>query len=270
MGKPENRSSALALGINAILGTDEKTLKNILKDFHSRFALYSDPLVRHATSDNTFDFREIRREKMSIYINVPDSDKERLRPLLTLFWSQFLQQMTKNEPNLQEEPYGVLALIDEFGNMSRIDPLKNGMSFLRSYRIRAIAIVQYLGQISSIYGREDSKAFLNTKVKIAYALTDYDDAQFFSKMLGKKTVVTTSSAQSFGNMTRPGHRSKSKQHQSRALMSAEEIMQLKKNEQIIVLEGSYPIKATKPFYYQDPILKEWIRTETNGVGVLRG
>ena len=93
--------------------------------------------------------------------------------------------MTLHEPS-QDEKIRVLALLDEFGNMSRISKLKEGMSFLRSYNIRMVVIVQYLSQITSIYGRDDARGFLNTKVKIACTLNDAEDAKFFSEALGKR------------------------------------------------------------------------------------
>jgi len=127
---------------------------------------------------------------MSIYIHIPPYDKDRLSPLLTLFWAQIIQQMTLHEPG-QDEKIPVLALLDEFGNMSRISKLKEGMSFLRSYNIRMVVIVQYLSQITSIYERDDARGFLNTKVKIAFTLNDAEDAKFFSEALGKKAVSLT-------------------------------------------------------------------------------
>ncbi len=238
---------------NSLLNSDaEKTQKNILKDFHSRMTLFADPMVRAATRKNDFDLRKLRQEKMSIYLNIPDSDKERLRPLLTLFWAQCIHVLTQTEPNLNEEPYPVLALLDEFGNMARINKLKEGMSFLRSYRVRAVVIVQYLSQIISTYGQHDAKGFLNTKVKIAFALNDLDDAKFFSASLGNKTVKVRSSSSSMGQ-----HESSSKNtsFQSRPLMTPDEIMQLKKDDEIILLEAAMPVRAKKCWWFRNKFYK---------------
>lgn len=219
-----------------------KLAKNILKDFHSRVALFSDPMVRQATSANDFDLRDLRKRKMSIYICIPDADKERLKPILTLFWAQFIHLMTESEPDIAHEPYPVLALLDEFGMMARINKLKDGMSFMRSYRVRPIIIVQYLSQILSVYGQYDSKSFLNAKVKVAFALNDIDDAKFFSQSLGTKTVRVSSSSKSHGHHDTVSH---NLAYQSRPLMTPDEIMQLPKKELIILLESHLPIRARK-------------------------
>ena len=168
-----------------------------------------------------------------------------------MFWAQLLNALSATEPK-PDEPYGVLALMDEFGNMARINKLKDGMSFLRSYHIRPIIIVQYLGQIISTYGRDDAKGFLNSKVKIAFALNDMDDAQFFSKALGKKTVKVTSSLINTGHGDNPGSRSESFNYQSRALLSPDELGCLPESKQIILLEAKSPIKANKCYWFKEP------------------
>ena len=246
----ENEFSTLFIqNAHALLGAEERTQKSILKDFHSRMSLFSDPLVRAATKNNDFDFRELRREKISIYIHIPDADKERLTPVLTLFWSQLINAMSSHVPSA-DEPYGVLALMDEFGNMARIPKLKDGMSFLRSYHIRPVIIVQHLSQITSIYGRDDAKGFLNSKVKVAFALNDIDDATFFSKSMGSKTVYTSSNTISSSNGNNFGSHSRSTSARLHPLMSADEIMQLPKSKAIVLMEGRSPLKINKCYWFK--------------------
>ena len=184
-----------------------------------------------------------------LILQITDSDKDRLSPILTLFWVQLINAMSDHEPT-QDEPYGVLAVMDEFGNMARINKLKDGMSFLRSYRMRCVIIVQQLSQIISTYGRYDSKGFLNSKVKIAFALNDMDDAQFFSKSLGMKTVKVSSSSISSGHGDHAGSRSENINYQSRALMHPDELMQLPDKKSILLIEAKSPIKADKCYWFK--------------------
>jgi len=60
------------------------------------------------------------------------------------------------------------------------------MSFLRTYHLRYLVLVQYLSQITSVYGVNDSNDFLKAKVKVTFTLNDRDDADDFSKALGQK------------------------------------------------------------------------------------
>lgn len=254
----EKFSKHLKQNAFSLLGADEKTQKNILKDFHSRVGLFNDPIIGYATSKNDFDLRELRRRKISIYIHIPDADKERLSPILTLFWAQLINILSAQVPQ-ENEPYGVLALLDEFGNLARINKLKDGLSFLRSYHMRCIIIVQYLSQITSVYGREDARGFLNSKIKVAFALNDMEDAQFFSKGLGNKTVKVTSSTINTGHGDRVGSHSESVSFQSRALMSPDEIMQLSNKKAIILVEARSPIKANKLYWFKDSYYRHLLK-----------
>ena len=126
--------------------------------------------------------------------------------------------MTRHEPS-ECEPFSVLAVLDEFGNLSKINPLREGMSFLRSYHLRCLVLVQYLSQITSVYGVNDSKGFLNAKVKVTFTLNDRDDADYFSKSLD----------------------------QSQPLMRPESLMTLSKKEGIALIEVCHPVKIKKSF-----------------------
>jgi type IV secretion system protein VirD4 len=256
----EEFSKPLKQNAFALLGADEKTQKNILKDFHSRMGLFNDPLVGYATSKNDFDFRELRKKKMSIYIQIPDGDKGWLSPILTLFWAQLIHVISEHEPQA-DEPYGVLALMDEFGNMACINKLKDGLSFLRSYRMRCIIIVQYLAQIYSIYGRYDAKGFLNSKVKVAFALNDREDAKFFSESLGSKIIKVSSSSVNTSHGDHPGSRSENISFQSRPLMTSDEIMQLSDKKAIILMEARNPIKADKCYWFKDSNYRHLLRVD---------
>lgn len=226
---------------------NEKTRKSILKDFHSRMSLFMDPMVRYATSGNDFNLSMLRKQKMSVYIQIPDADKMRLRPILTLFWAQAINHLSQSEPDLKQEPFPVLALLDEFGNMARIDKLREGLTFLRSYRVRAIVIVQYLGQIVANYGHENAKAFLNCKVKIAFALNDINDARFISESLGHKTIKVRSHSSSQGQHTST---SQSTNYQPKALMMPDEIMTMKSSRCLVLLESYAPVLAKKMYWFK--------------------
>jgi len=243
-------SSILLKNMYAILDSDEKTKRNILTDFHARMSLFNDPIISYATSKNDFDFRKLRKNKMSVYIYIPSSDQKRLSPILTLLWDQIINAMSKNEPD-ENEPYGVLALLDEFGNMGRINALNKGVSFLRSYCVKCVMMVQYQGQIIDVYGREKAKAFTNSKISIAYALNELDDQHYFSTKLGKKTIKVKSNSKSKSNNQSGGSQGSNESYQPRELMTKDEISRLPKKKEIILVESGYPIMADKCYWFSD-------------------
>lgn len=227
--------------LSSVLSADEKSQANILSDYINRLNLFGDPIIRAYTSKNTFDLSKMRGHNISVYIKINPVDQERLRPLLTLIWSQFLTEMTRSEPNRQD--LKVLALMDEFGNLAKLPMLKSGMSYLRSYKVRAIIIVQYLDQIKSVYGQNDCHAFLNCKTKVCFSLSSYVDAEFFSKLIGNLTVSVKNRSNSMGKV------SISQNKQSRPLMSPDEILRMPKDKCLILIEGENPVMGKKNFYF---------------------
>ena len=242
----------------ALIDADDRTRSNILQDFYARITLFGDPIIQKNTAASDFDLRELRKQRMSVYIHIPEREKERLAPLLSLFWAQFVDSMTIKEPDLSVEPYAVLALMDEFGNLSKIDKLKSGMSFLRSFHIIPAIIVQYLGQIESVYGKVDLHGFLNTKIKMAYTLNDKDDAEYISQCLGQTTVMTK--GRSISTHTRSSGVSINESDQLKPLMRKEEIMRLPKEQALILVEGHMPIRAKKCFWFKESLYKNQLNT----------
>ncbi len=231
--------------------TPDETRLNVLKDFHSRMTSLMSYSIRQATSQNTFDLRKLRKEKMSIYIHIPPSSKQLLSPLLTVFWAQVTHLLTQKEPDIQNEPHAVLCLLDEFGMIAKIDRIRESLSFLRSYRIRFLIIVQYQNQIVAAYGKEDADSFFNnTKTKIYFTSTDYQDAHRVSQSLGVKAAKIENRSVNTGSFTSDGHVTLNQNHQSVPLMRPDELMQLDEKYSIILVAGHPPIQAKKVYWFK--------------------
>lgn len=235
-------STEVRQSLSSILMADEKSQSNMLSDFINRLNLYSDPLIQKWTSKNTINLNKLREENHSIYLKLNPSDQDRLKPLMTLFWSTFLNESTRREPLPSE--LKVLCVLDEFASIGKIPLLKNGMAYLRSYGVRAIIVVQYLDQIRSTYGEKDSEAFLNCKTKLAFSISSNKDAEWFSRLMGQTTKRIKTSSLSSGRKTRNINK------QSRYLLTPDEIMRLKKDQLIFFYEGEDPVICKKNYYYK--------------------
>lgn len=232
-------------------GAHEETRKNVLMDFHSRMVALMSHSIRTATSKNTFDLRDLRRKKMSIYIHIPPSSKKLLSPILTVFWAQVTHLLTQKEPDLKKEPHAVLCLLDEFGMIEKIDRIRESLSFLRSYRLRFLIMVQYLNQIISTYGREDADSFLNNcKTKIYFTATDFEDAKRISQSLGHKTAKIEGQSINTGSFNSVGHVTTNHNYQSVPLMRPEELMKMSEKQAIVLVAGHAPVKAKKVYWFK--------------------
>lgn len=235
------------------INNHDKTRSTILEQFAGYFELFDDPIVDAATSATDFDIRNLRREKMTIYIGFTDDDMERLSPLLTLFWQQTISAMIQKVPNPTEEPYPVLCLIDEFSSLGRIERLRRSLKLLREYRVRCVLMFQYIAQTYEQYSHDEARAFTNIKTKIAFSADDINDAEFISKIMGTRTKKVHSG--SVSNQSRGMSDSKSYSYQAIPLMRPDKIMKLSTSTALIMRTGHAPVKASQYTWFKQSSMK---------------
>ena len=224
-----------------IVDGDERTIGNIITSFRSAIRVLGIPSVQKATAKNDLPLDKLRERKQFICLQFPAQKDHKIIPLITALWEQTIDLQTR-ENNPDGLP--ILSLLDEFGNLGRVNALSDGMTFLRSYKVRLILVVQHLGQILDTYGEHATRSFLSAKAKVFYGLTDLKDARFVSELLGKtekqvksKSVQTTPGKGTSVSINTCWHQ--------KELMTPDEVMRLKRNKGLIVLEGNYPMLVNK-------------------------
>lgn len=232
----------------------EKTRVSVLTSFASYFELFDNPLVAAATSRSDFNIKNLRRKKMTIYVGVTNDNLVRLSPLLTVFYQQVTDVLTRKVPE-QDEPYGVLFLMDEFSALRRMESFHKNIGLYREYMLRMVIIIQELSQLYDIYGRDGAKVFINAKVRIAYTQNDDETCKLIETALGTKTISIKQQSRSLsaGLLSDRAQKTESTHYAPRPLMLAQEIRLLPENKEIILLQGHLPIYAEKiAWFKQEP------------------
>lgn len=237
----------------AYINTEQETRSNMLVSFSSHFGLFDDPMIDAATSASDFDFGDLRRKKITIYVGFTDEDMHRLSPLLTLFWQQLLSRMIQAIPDKVDEPYPLLCLVDEFSSLGRIESLRRSLKLFREYRVRCVLMFQYIAQTYEKYSHDEARAFVNIKTKVAYTTEDIQDAEFISKMLGTRTQRVV--AHSVSNQSHGASHSKNTSYQAIPLLRPDEIMKLSPKLSLIIRSGSAPIKAGQYIWYKERVMR---------------
>ena len=243
------------------INTEQETRNNIRISFAGHFGLFDDPTIDAATSASDFDFGDLRRKKMTIYVGFTDEDMHRLSPLLTLFWQQLLSRMIQAIPDKKEEPYPLLCLVDEFSSLGRIESLRRSLKLFREYRVRCILMFQYIAQTYEKYSHDEARAFVNIKTKVAYTTEDIQDAEFISKMLGTRTQRVVTHAVS--NQSQGMSDSKNTSYQAIPLLRPDEIMKLSPKLALIIRSGSAPIKAGQFIWYKERVMKNLLQDQSS-------
>lgn len=242
------------------LNNAEKTRQGIVETFSGYFELFDDPFIDAATSGSDFDFSDLRRKKMTIYMGFSDDEMKRLAPLLTLIWQQVISCMIKEIPDPIKEPYPLLCLIDEFSSLGRIEQLRGSLKLLREYRVRCLLMFQYIAQTYEKYSHDEAKAFINIKTKIAYTTEDIGDAEFISKMLGTRTKRVVS--YSVNNQQQGISDGKSVSYQAIPLMRPDELMKMSPKIALIIRSNNSPIKAKQWIWYRELSMQFLVKPKT--------
>ena len=240
------------INFNEFLQKAEKERSGVVSTLNSALEIWANPFVDAATSASDFDIRDLRRKRMSIYLGITPGNIKRFAPLMNMFFQQVISVMTEHEPKT-DEPYTALLAIDEFPLLGKMDILKDGVAFLRSYRVKPMFVCQSKSQISEIYGDHGSQSmFQNCKTKNAFVPNDIKEAKEISEQLGKKTVVTYSRTYTNAGI---GQGSLSKSYTSRELMKPDEVMRFTKHKSILLVENTRPIKVKKVQWFKDKNFK---------------
>lgn len=246
----------------------EKTRLSILATFQSYFELFDNPLIEAATSKSDFDIRKLRQERMTIYVGVTNDNLVRLAPLLTVFYQQVADIMTRKIPT-EDEPHGVLFLMDEFSALRRMESFHKNIGLYREYRLKMILIIQELAQLYDTYSRDGAKVFINSKVRIAFTQNDEETCQLISSAVGDMTLeVKNRSQHTNTGLFSNAQPTESIHYVKRPLLLPQEIRRLSENKALILLEGHETVYANKIRWFNEKRFKEKVLGAINIPAVL--
>lgn len=248
--------------LNNFITKASKEQSGVKSTITSALNIFSNPLIEAATSGNDFDFRDLRRQKMTIYICIQPNDLDRLAPLINLFVQQLIDQNTQDMPAHYENKrlvrgnpaykYPVLLLLDEFTSIGKLQILEKSIAFIAGYGLRLLTIIQSPSQLRSTYGSDVAETMeRNHAARVVFRPDTMSEAQEISTELGQVTVTQVSkTAQSH-----KAQKSTSTSLTKRQLLLAQEVKSLKDTQALIFVGGCPVIFADKIAYYKDKAFK---------------
>jgi type IV secretion system protein VirD4 len=240
------------MNIAAFLQKADKERSGVISTMNSSLELWANPLIDAATAKSDFNIMNFKKEKTSLYVGLTPDNINRLQKLMQVFYQQATEFLSRKMPDLKEEPYGVMFLVDEFPTLGKMEQFKSGIAYFRGYRVRLFLIVQDTQQLKGTYEDAGMNSFLsNSTFRITFAANNYETANLISQLIGNKTVEQESFSRSkfvdLGAATKPINISQT----SRALLLPQEVILLPKEQQIVLIESFPPIMSSKIFYYKD-------------------
>lgn len=250
----------------------DNTRSGVEATFNAPLMGFQADTMRLATSGNDFDFRDLRKKKMTIYIGITPDQLENARLILNIFWQQLILVNTKELPQANPELiYQVLLLEDEFTAPGYMPIVLKGVSFIAGYWLRMLMVYQSNSQLEAPqpngYGREGAKTLLtNHACQIYYTPREQEDAEKISKMLGNTTVKNRS--RNIGVGLKGGGGSES--DTVRALMLPQELREMSFSDELITIDNGKPILCQKAFYYNDPYFMNKFKQVSKSLSKIKG
>ncbi len=251
----------VASAAREVLNKSENERSGVLSTAMSFLGLYRDPTVAMVTSRCDWRISDLveGRSPVSLYLVVPPSDISRTKPLIRLVLNQIGRRLTEhlhaeNGANAAAR-HKLLMMLDEFPALGRLDFFETSLAFLAGYGVRAFLIAQSLNQIEKAYG--DHNAILdNCHVRVAFATNDERTAKRISDALGTATEQRAMRNYA-GHRLAPwlAHVMVSRQETARALLTPGEVMQLPATDELVLVAGTPPVRASKLRYYEDSTFK---------------
>lgn len=250
----------VASAAREVLNKSDNERSGVLSTAMSFLGLYRDPTVAEVTSRCDWRIADLvgGKRPASLYLVVPPSDISRTKPLIRLILNQIGRRLTErlDGGGRAAGKHQLLMMLDEFPALGRLDFFETALAFMAGYGIRAFLIAQSLNQIEKAYGEHNS-ILDNCHVRVAFASNDERTARRISDALG--TATEQRSMRNYaGHRLAPwlAHVMVSRQETARPLLTPGEVMQLPATDELVLLSGLSPIRASKLRYYEDPNFRD--------------
>ncbi len=241
------------MNIASYLQKPDKERGSVTSTANSSLELWSNPLIDTTTATSDFNLHEFKITPHTAYIGLTPDNISRLKPLMNMFYQQAAAFFTSRMPQPHEK-YGILLLMDEFPTLGKMEQFQAGIAYFRGYKVRLFLIIQDTEQLKGIYEESGMNSFLsNSTYRITFAANNMETANLISQLLGNKTATAISYNKPKYLDLNPGARSLNVSETQRALLLPQEVIQLPRDEQIILIESQPPIKSKKIFYFKEKL-----------------
>jgi type IV secretion system protein VirD4 len=241
-------SQACVSALSDFTSASDNTFSGIKQTITSKLNLWLNPYVDAATSETDFDLRQVRRERISIYLGVSPDNIDRIAPVYNLFLQQLIDLNTRELPASGGQ-VPVLLLLDEFARLGKAPVIASAFSYVAGYGLRLLPVIQSRSQPRGIYGADvNDEIIANCGLEVVFTPKELRVANELSERLGFFTMNVKSKSWTIHGML--AHRSISESDQRRALMMPQELMQMPKGELLLLRGGIPPVRARKIEYFR--------------------
>lgn len=264
-GQPEVHPEVLHAA-ESILSAEERMRSGVQATAESMLELWADPLVaaNTATSDMRLSDLMCGDRPMTLYLQPPASDVQRVMPLLRAIVDLTGRTLMQDQTEADGRPkrHRLVMVLDEFPMLGRLEFFETMMGAMAGYGIRASLVCQSPNHITRAYGRENV-IIDNCHIVTSFAATDGDSAKRIAEMAGEVWEVRESETHKRPRPLFGWHSGSTTQREERRpLLLPADVRSLPRDEQLIFVSGVKPIRAKKLKFDEERLFRDRLRPAT--------
>lgn len=263
--------------LSSLSAMPDKERGSVISTAFAGINIFKNSAVVARTSFSDLHFKDLRGVKdpvtgewkpISVYLSINQTDARALGMISSVFIELMSSYLISNPPKYENKtdgkmgPYPCLFVLDEFPQMPKLKAVIDGPAVGRGQKVSYLLIGQDLGQISGKYGKDDLETVISTTAcKIILSQNNEVTAQRFSKMIGNRTVQTTSYSKNEGGLgkgSNPFAKNVSYQLQGVSVISTTQLLSLPMLKQVVLMQSyiDRPIMADSPRWYLDKNMRK--------------
>lgn len=233
----------------SFLAGEERMQSGVKATAESFFGLFADPIVAEKTATSDFRIADLMcgERPVTLFLQPPPSDAQRLMPLMRLLLNQIARALMESQTHAlgRRKRHNLLLVLDEFPQLGRMPFFETAMGAMAGYGLKAYLVCQSLNHIVRAYGR-DNVILDNCHVVTAFAAADMETAKRIADMAGETWEERPhESVQRPRAILGPRKGSIIYREERRPLMLPGDVRQLGRDEQLIFVSGAKPLKTQK-------------------------
>lgn len=239
-------------GFKGFISQETKIMQGMASQAKSALSILSDPDIGRLTAESSFDFTRLRREKIALFLTIPQN-RISYYSLLASMWYTQLFHFCLDDSQYQANSLPIYFLLDEFGHLT-IPDFGSIITTTRARRISLAFVIQSISQLEERYGKQGAKTILTGGVasQLYFPGMDIDTAIDLSKILGD---VTHEHYSPLGGVRR----------EKEALMTPSALRTMPDNQVLYLFANKRPVLLdVVPYYERREFVK---RTKTPPVRV---
>ncbi|MCQ2413654.1 MAG: type IV secretory system conjugative DNA transfer family protein [Clostridia bacterium] len=250
---PLSRAASLS---KQVCDAATQTRASYMSIVYEKLTLFNDAGICSLTAVSDFTAADLAERPTALFLKIPD-EKDTRHNLAAIFILNIYKTLIKIASATAELslPRNVYFIMDEFGNMPKIEKFDKFITVGRSRKIWFTMIIQSYAQLNNVYGESVADIVKgNCGVKMFIGSNDMETCKEFSELCGNITVSMTSTS-----TNSQGDTSYSNNTQVRPLIYPSELQRLNHpgdiGHSIIVTFGNYPLKTYFSPSFQVPFYK---------------